>query len=261
MGKGMSLHIGLNSVDPDQYEGWDGQLTACEADAKDMKALAKAQGFGTSAMLLSKDATSAAVMAGISHAAKTLKSGDMFLLTYSGHGGQVKDTNGMTKTAGTKPGSVTTGRWSTTSCTRCGVNSSRAFACWCSPTAAIAEPSFALCRRSSPAGRVRAMPRSVVLKVQKAHAALYKKVQSKVKSAEDVKIGAGVLLVSGCQGRSGGTASSRATIGTCATRSSRRCRTRKRRTTSSSATGIRSSRRRSRWPFDPKPPRLDAPRR
>ena len=44
MPQGISLHIGLNSVDPRQYEGWDGQLlTACEADAKDMQARAKKQ--------------------------------------------------------------------------------------------------------------------------------------------------------------------------------------------------------------------------
>jgi hypothetical protein len=41
MPQGISVHIGLNSVDPRQYEGWAGQLTACEADAKDMQALAK----------------------------------------------------------------------------------------------------------------------------------------------------------------------------------------------------------------------------
>ena len=45
MAQGISVHIGLNRVDPAQYEGWDGQLAACEADAKDMEALAKAQGF------------------------------------------------------------------------------------------------------------------------------------------------------------------------------------------------------------------------
>ena len=33
MPQGISVHIGLNSVDPGQYEGWNGQLTACEADA------------------------------------------------------------------------------------------------------------------------------------------------------------------------------------------------------------------------------------
>jgi hypothetical protein len=42
---GASLHIGLNAVDPKEYSGWDGQLTACEFDANDMQALAKTQGF------------------------------------------------------------------------------------------------------------------------------------------------------------------------------------------------------------------------
>jgi metacaspase-1 len=200
MAKGMSLHIGLNRVDPDQYEGWDGELTACEADAQDMKALAKAQGFGTSAMLLTKGATAEAVMAGISHAAKTLKSGDMFFLTYSGHGGQVKDTNGDDEDG-----------WDETwVCHDRQLVDDELYALWgqfkpgvrvlvlsdsChSGTVVRAMPPFL-----TGGPRIRLMPRSVVLKVQKAHAALYKKIQSKVKSAEDVKIGAGVLLVSGCQ--------------------------------------------------------------
>ena len=42
---GASLHIGLNAVDPKQYSGWDGQLTACEFDANDMQALAKSPGI------------------------------------------------------------------------------------------------------------------------------------------------------------------------------------------------------------------------
>src|SRR5882724_9942309 len=33
MPTGASLHIGLNAVDPKNYSGWDGQLTACEFDA------------------------------------------------------------------------------------------------------------------------------------------------------------------------------------------------------------------------------------
>ena len=36
MAQGISLHIGLNSVDPGHYQGWDGKLNACEFDAKDM---------------------------------------------------------------------------------------------------------------------------------------------------------------------------------------------------------------------------------
>jgi hypothetical protein len=93
MAKGMSLHIGLNSVDPKRYEGWSGPLNACEADANDMADLARAQGF-TTAKLLTRRATRAAVLNGIAAIAKKLKSGDMFLLSYSGHGGQAPDLNG-----------------------------------------------------------------------------------------------------------------------------------------------------------------------
>ena len=33
--KGVSLHVGLNKVDPQHYAGWSGPLNACEADAED----------------------------------------------------------------------------------------------------------------------------------------------------------------------------------------------------------------------------------
>ena len=91
--KGISLHVGLNSVDPQQYEGWDGTLTACEFDANDMAALAKAVGYKTR-LLLTKDATRKAVIGAIQAAAKSMSPGDIFLLTYSGHGGQVPDYSG-----------------------------------------------------------------------------------------------------------------------------------------------------------------------
>ena len=45
MAKGLSLHIGLNHVDPTHYQGWDGALIACIADARDMRALGKKKGF------------------------------------------------------------------------------------------------------------------------------------------------------------------------------------------------------------------------
>ena len=41
--RAMSLHIGLNAVDPKAYEGWSGPLAACEFDANDMAAIAKAK--------------------------------------------------------------------------------------------------------------------------------------------------------------------------------------------------------------------------
>ena len=73
MPQGISVHIGLNSVDPAHYEGWDGQLTACEADAKDMQALAKKQKFSSSTLLLTRAATAQAVSDAMLGAAKALE--------------------------------------------------------------------------------------------------------------------------------------------------------------------------------------------
>jgi len=90
---GVSLHIGLNSVDPAHYAGWSGPLNACEADANDLAALSKKAGIKPT-VLLTKKGTRASVLAGIRAAAKRLKRGDFFLLSYSGHGGQVTDVTG-----------------------------------------------------------------------------------------------------------------------------------------------------------------------
>jgi metacaspase-1 len=68
-------------------------LAACEFDAHDMAALARSQGMKPTE-LITKKATRAAVLAGLRSAAKTLKAGDLFFLSYSGHGGQVPDSNG-----------------------------------------------------------------------------------------------------------------------------------------------------------------------
>lgn len=89
----LSLHIGLNTVDPAHYSGWDGPLTACEFDADDMAALATARGMKAT-RLLTRSATRAKVLAALRAAAKKLKAGDLFFLSYSGHGGQVPDTHG-----------------------------------------------------------------------------------------------------------------------------------------------------------------------
>ena len=93
MTTGISLHIGLNAVDPTHYQGWSGQLTACELDAADMAMIAKSCGFETTT-LLTNTATRNAVIDSIVRCSKTLKSGDIFFLTYSGHGGQVPDSDG-----------------------------------------------------------------------------------------------------------------------------------------------------------------------
>jgi hypothetical protein len=91
--KAISLHLGLNAVDPAHYEGWDGKLAACEFDANDMAALAHSRHMSPT-VLLTSDATRAKMLKAVRGAARKLKKGDLFLLTYSGHGGQVKDVSG-----------------------------------------------------------------------------------------------------------------------------------------------------------------------
>lgn len=91
--RGLSLHIGLNSVNPGHYGGWSGELAACEFDAKDMAALAGGRGMKAS-VLLTKDGTRAKVLAALRAASKSLVKGDFFFLSFSGHGGQVPDVSG-----------------------------------------------------------------------------------------------------------------------------------------------------------------------
>lgn len=93
MASGLSLHIGLNTVDPARYDGWDGRLVACENDARDMAALARAAGFSDT-LLLTADGTVDNVVGELRAAAKRLRDGDVLLFTYSGHGGQIPDETG-----------------------------------------------------------------------------------------------------------------------------------------------------------------------
>jgi hypothetical protein len=58
-----------------------------------MADLAVARGFSCT-RLLTKDASRAAVNSVIADAARRLRSGDIFFLSYSGHGGQLPDLNG-----------------------------------------------------------------------------------------------------------------------------------------------------------------------
>lgn len=91
--KAMSLHIGLNSVSSAHYGGWSGDLNACEFDANDMAGIASARNMKAT-VLLTKNGTRSKTLAAIRAAAKRLVAGDLFFLTYSGHGGQVPDISG-----------------------------------------------------------------------------------------------------------------------------------------------------------------------
>jgi hypothetical protein len=85
--------IGLTGVDPKAYDGWDGTCPGCDLDARKLHARCLAAGAQTK-LLLNEQATRASVETTILRAGLGLRRGDMLILTLSGHGGQVKDTNG-----------------------------------------------------------------------------------------------------------------------------------------------------------------------
>lgn len=91
--KGHSLHIGLNAVDPARYNDWNGQLFACENDAEVYKTIAEQAGFSSITSLLTKKATSTNVLKAMKKAAEELTEGDIFLISYSGHGSTISDEN------------------------------------------------------------------------------------------------------------------------------------------------------------------------
>jgi hypothetical protein len=93
MAKGFAITVGLNAVDPQHYAGWSGQLVACESDALALAGIARNAGFAVTT-LLTRQATSAALLGELARAAKELVSGDILYVALSCHGGQIKDANG-----------------------------------------------------------------------------------------------------------------------------------------------------------------------
>ena len=93
MKKGLSIHIGLEYIDPVHY-GSDGALRTCGKDALDMREIALAQNFSDIKLLMNEDANRVSVASAIRVASEELKSGDMLFVSYSGHGAFVPDESG-----------------------------------------------------------------------------------------------------------------------------------------------------------------------
>jgi len=209
MPNGRSLHIGLNRVNPNSYDGWDGQLAGCENDARDMQAISRKQKLAPK-LLLTRAATSSAVTAAIADAAATLMPGDLFFLSYSGHGGQVPDRNGDEAEDGQDETWVLYDRQ---------LIDDELYALWgkfqtgvrilvlsdsCHSGTATKAALFG--RRGSPAvlglesaARAKMMPRHVQDATYAAHQRLYDKIQKGLPAGSRVSIGASVVLISGCQ--------------------------------------------------------------
>lgn len=102
MARGVSGHIGLDSVDPDQYEGRSGDLNVCEVNSHDMAAIGQDAGYSTS-MLRTKQASAQAVLGAFHDAAERLTTGDQPLLRYSGRGGLIPRLNCISRPVLGKP--------------------------------------------------------------------------------------------------------------------------------------------------------------
>ena len=207
MATGVALTIGLNFVDPKQYEGWDGELGACENDALDMAHVAQSCGF-TVETLLTKKANRKNVLERISKAAATLKAGDLFLLTYSGHGGQLPDQNADEEDALDETWCLFDAElvddelyalWSTFAP---GVRILVLSDSCCSGTVtkeALNQPIRMIRASMGRPPRIRSMPSEVALRTYRAHRTFYDPILSDAnlrKSQGEVK--AAVILISGC---------------------------------------------------------------
>ena len=209
--RGQSLHIGVNKVDPAHYNGWEGTLAACEFDAEDMRALAVGKGFEAS-ILLTSEATSSAVTAGIAAAADGLAEGDIFLLSYSGHGGQVPDLNSDDDADEKDETWVLYDRqlvddelYALFARFHAGV---RIFmlsdSCHSGSVArdifdAAVPHVVAQAMVDAPKPRTKDLPRDVQAQTNLANAAEYERIQQENKSGEQQQLGASLLLLSGCQ--------------------------------------------------------------
>jgi len=93
LNRGLALHLGLNKVDAGHY-GSEAPLSGCHNDARAMGDLAASAGYEPLGTLLDDKATAKALTTAVRAAAKQLKTGDIFLLTYAGHGSKIPDFNG-----------------------------------------------------------------------------------------------------------------------------------------------------------------------
>ena len=206
MPKGIAVCIGLNSVDPGHYQGWNGPLTACEADAEDMAGIASDKGMAVT-KLLTKNATRESVIKAIAQAAKSLSAGDIFMLTYSGHGGQVPDKDGdeddgMDETWCLYDGQMIDDELHTLyGAFAKGVRILVLSDSCHSGTVTRAAQAAAMAR--TPTGeppRYRVMPPSLAQRVYRANKEFYDDLAKKAGNARDLdKVTATVLLISGCQ--------------------------------------------------------------
>jgi hypothetical protein len=174
-----------------------------------MAALAKSRGFKPT-VLLTKDATRARIQAEMNKAAQRLKSGDIFMLSYSGHGGQLPDLNDDEPDAQDETWCLFDGElvddelytllWKFSAGVRVLVFSD---SCHSGSAVKMAFYSGTMAARSGAGAaevRYRAMPWDVALRTYRLNKAFYDPILADPKRKENPKeAAASILLISGCQ--------------------------------------------------------------
>ncbi len=96
MAKGVALLVGLRKVDPDQYNGWDGEngCWGCELDVDNMERILTTQGFQVT-VLKTAEATHDNILDKLRSITSSLNADDIFVFYYSGHGGQQPDLDSL----------------------------------------------------------------------------------------------------------------------------------------------------------------------
>jgi len=88
----LSLHIGINNVDPSYYQGFVPPLAGCLRDMANMRDLAQKLGYKTLA-LENAQATRKNILEQIESLGKLLAPGGILLITYAGHGAPIPDSD------------------------------------------------------------------------------------------------------------------------------------------------------------------------
>ncbi len=180
---------------PAQYGGWDGRLQGCLNDATSMRALAEAAGF-TSTSVLDEAATAAGVTAAIGALAGAKAPGDLCLISYSGHGGQVADEDG----------DEDDGQDETWVCFDRQLLDDELHLAWTRfPSGmrvlVISDSchSGSVVRDEVDRPLTRGMPDEQQTRDNLARSAAYRAIKQQVAARGDLEVGASVLLISGCQ--------------------------------------------------------------
>lgn len=196
MTRAMAVHIGLNRVDPDGYAGWDGTLDFCEADALSMRDITESLGYEVRT-LLTEDATAEAVFGAVHGAAASLTAGDICVITYAGHGGQLEDLSAD------EPDSLDE-TWNLFDREVLDDEIRAALSAFAADVRVVVlsdscNSGTVVRKRAGRSVRARGTPKVIQKAVLARHRDLYAGIRAKTADRDDIAVAASVILISGCQ--------------------------------------------------------------